>query len=229
MSSHPGPSVPFRLLATVGLALFLGCSDPEGSGSDADAAAARGGDGGTAESTTSRSQQPRIADEQLGELEREDLTLSLPWTRGRINRQAPDTASRASLRSVAFSRTDNVDRMTLHFDGAGGYPGYVVDSSVNPLPRCASADSVQVEGQGLLRVRIRNATADESSAGPSVQRPELDNVTAVHRTCLEETTAEWVLDVRRATYYRVVQASNPPRLVVDVMQAVEQDTADTDR
>ena len=126
---------------------------------------------------------------------------------------------------MGFSQTDNVDRMTVVFDTAGDYPGYVVESSINPVPRCASADSVPVEGQGLLRIRVRNAGSDESSAGPALQRPDLANVTAVHRSCLEEGMVEWVLDVERATYYRVVQAENPPRLVVDVMQAVEADSA----
>lgn len=223
MITSPDPSAPLRLVATAAVVLVLACSGSDGSDQGADTVRASGGTPGTSESTTSHADQARLPDSQLGDLEREELTLSLPWTRGQINRDAPEDEARASLRSVSFSEAENVDRMTLTFDSAGSYPGYTVDASMSPLPRCASADSVPVEGQGLLRVRIRNVAADESASGSPTRQPDLENVTTVHRTCLEEEEVEWILDVRRATYYRVVQASNPPRVMVDVMQTIEED------
>ncbi|NIP56951.1 MAG: hypothetical protein GWM92_02410 [Gemmatimonadetes bacterium] len=35
--------------------------------------------------------------------------------------------------------------------------------------------------------------------------------------CARSGAVEWVLDVQRATYYRIVEAWGPPRLVIDVM------------
>lgn len=220
MMASPGPAGPrLRTLSTFCLVLLVACGGSEpsdrtsGASADSGAAARSGPDTASA---------PRLPDAELGELAREDLDLTVPWTRGRINRDAPgDPPPTTTLRSISFSTLENVDRMTLEFDSAGSYPGFLVDSSMEPLPRCGARDSVAVEGQGLLRVRIRNAVPDSSVLGDPLQRPELGNVTAVHRTCVEENRIEWVLDVQRTTYYRIVEASNPPRLVVDVMQSLE--------
>lgn len=229
MISTPGPSVPFRLLGTAALALSLACSGSGESGQGADTARTSGAGSEPDPGAPAEGEQATLPDSQLGDLEREDLTFSLPWTRGRINRDALEDDASASLQSVSFSRAENVDRMTLTFDSADSYPAYVVSSSVSPLPRCASDDTVGMEGEGLLRVRMRNVSAEESAAGLPSRRPELDNVTAVHRSCLEEDEVEWVLDVRRATYYRVLHASNPPRVVVDVMQAIRETAEGTER
>lgn len=220
MRIAPDPSgAPIGTLAAAVLAVLVACGGSEQPDPAADSA---GESIAGARSGADTAEPPRIPDAELGELARENVGLSVPWTRGRINRDGPDDPpSTTTLRAISFSTLENVDRMVLEFDSAGGYPGFLVESSINPLPRCESGDSVAVEGQGLLRVRIRHAAADESVLGDALQRPELDNVTAVHRSCAVQDTVEWVLDVQRATYYRIVEASNPPRLVVDVMQSLE--------
>lgn len=226
MTVDPGsaPRAPIRALAAASLALLVACSGSEGTDgppeTPAESAAAD-------RSTSDSASAPRIPDAELGDLVREQIELSLPWTRGRINRDAPgDPPPTTTLRSVSFSRVENVDRMTLEFDSAAAFPGFTVNSSVSPLPRCGSSDSVAVEGQGLLRVEIRNAAASDAVLGDELRRPELDNVTSMHRSCVEEARIEWVLGVERATFYRIVEASNPTRLVIDVMQSLEPESGE---
>jgi len=214
--------------ATALLVALAACSGGEaGAGGSAGSA-----DGSAAASAGSRagSTSVRVPDSQLGDLAREDLKLSLPWTRGTIRRTAPDSAdtTTAIVDSVSYSRVGGVDRMTVEFDSTGGFPDYEVSSSIAPLPRCASPDTIPIRGQGLLKIRLRRTmAADSAVAGPPTAHPELDNVSAVYRSCLRPTSVEWVMDVRRATYYRVLEAANPPRLVVDVQQRLEGSEADS--
>lgn len=224
-------SVAARRLRTGAAAALLvalaACSGGEaGAGGSAGAA---DGSAATSPGAGSSSTTVRVPDSQLGNLTREDLKLSLPWTRGTIRRSAPDSADTTSaiVASVSYSQVGGVDRMTVEFDSTGGLPDYEVSSSIAPLPRCASPDTIPIQGQGLLKIRLQGTTADSAVTGPPTAHPKLDNVSTVYRSCLRPTSVEWVMDVRRATYYRVLEAANPPRLVVDVQQRLEGSEADS--
>lgn len=192
------------LLLAAGAA--VGCGDREGS--------AAGGEAGAGENP----EQPHVPDAELGEIDREDLGLSLPWTTGRITRDPPGDDVTSPLRRLAFARLEGFDRLVFEFDSADAFPGYTVDATLGSLPGCLEEDTVTANGEGLLRVRLLEASADAGTAGEAVRQPdELTNVETVRRCVREEDRAvEWLLDVRRATAYRVLRASNPPRLAVDL-------------
>lgn len=213
MSRSSWPVVLLRPMIVLTLGLAVACSDSEAPGAD--------GPQDTVADGTAPS-QPTLPEEELGDLAREDLGLTLPWTVGQITRSSDTSAAPGAVRAIRFDRVAGLDRMTLELDPNGVFPGYVVDSSIYPLPRCASADSVRSEGPGLLRIRLQNASvADEVDAAP-LDDAGLDNVQAIHTTCRQEGRLEWVLDVRRATSYRVLEASDPPRLVVDVNHELDE-------
>lgn len=219
---RPTAATAVSLAAAAAIAALAGCSGGEEPASDP-GVESRTPAGEDVEGGDGRMRRTRLADSELGELRPEEITFTLPWTRDRIDRDASDDDAPVSLRSLAYSRVgDNVDRMTLLFDTAGGFPDYTVDSSVEPLPRCDGGEPVEVEGEGLLRIRLRGTGADEDAAGAPLERPDLDNVLAVHRSCVTEDSVEWIVDVERATFYRVVHAVDPSRLVVDVLQRLEE-------
>lgn len=200
-----------------GLFLVLaGCSGSESSGGEGSGRSVEGQAGAGEEPA---SLEVELPDEELGEIERANLDLALRWTTGAITGGTqPDQTPARTVASVTYSQVAEVDRMTITFEEAGPLPSYELESSIRPLPYCAGADSVRSEGPGLLRVQLSDVVADSASLGEPLQRPELGNVSAVHLTCIESTETEWVLDVARATFYRVIHASDPTRLVVDVRQ-----------
>lgn len=216
-------STPERSTTTVAALLLFALLAAGCSGSDEGSAAAGGtGDGAAGEPEAAATpEQPRLPDAELGEFEREDLGLTLPWTNGRISREPPEEERPSPLRELSFSQVETLDRVVFSFDPDDAFPGYVVESTLGSLPGCEAGDPVTARGEGLLRITLSNASADPEVAGEPVRRPDLDNVDAVHRCSRDEGTVEWILDVRRTTTYRVLRASDPPRLAVDVRHDLE--------
>ena len=69
-------------------------------------------------------------------------------------------------------------------------------------------------------MRLYPAYAHEEDGRPTVPerelRPQLPIVLEIERTCDFEAVVTWVLGVRSPNRYRVLELSEPPRLVVDV-------------
>jgi len=144
--------------------------------------------------------------------------MAVPWTTDQVSRDPTEGADSARIRAVRLARLDGADRLVLEFDSVDAVPGYRVRTTLEPVPLCASDDSVRVEGEGLLALRLDDALVSEALAEEGAPAPEgLENVRGVRLACPGPGAVEWVLDVRRATYYRIVEAWGPPRLVVDVM------------
>ncbi|HSR41628.1 MAG TPA: hypothetical protein VLL48_05645 [Longimicrobiales bacterium] len=154
----------------------------------------------------------------LGELQRDRISLAVPWTTDRVSRDATDEADTARVRSIRLARLDGADRLVLEFDSTDAVPGYEARTTLEPVPLCASGDSMTAEGEGLLTLKLDNALVSDAVAAEGAPAPDaLDNIRGLRLACTRAGAVEWVLDVRRATYYRIVEAWGPPRLLVDVM------------
>lgn len=208
--STPERSVTTPLVLLLLPALAWGCSGEDGP----DAGDAGGGEPEAAAAP----EQPHLPDAELGEIAREDLGLTLPWTTGRISRDPPEEDRPSPLVGLTFSQIAEFDRVVFEFDSTDAFPGYVVESSLGSFPGCEAGDgdAVTPRGEGLLRITLSNASATAGVAGETVRRPDLDNVETVRRCSRDGETVEWILDVRRATVYRALRASSPPRLAVDI-------------
>lgn len=210
-------SVPAVVTACLGLLLVAcgggedgGAGDPEaGSGSGAAAADSQG-----------RAQLP---DDQLGSLDRSDLRLVVPWTVGQVNRNPSSGAGRATVSSVELSTLPGADRILITFEAGSHVPGYRVAGTVEPLQACATGDSIQVEGEGLLQIVLNDTESADGIEPPSPAGSGLANVRTLQLACDRDGRVEWVVSVSRATLYRAVETANPPRLAVDVKHEVEEE------
>ena len=201
------PPKPSRIALLLAVPLLAACGGEGGSSAA----------GGESRSAAGDSLSP-LPDRHLGELQRDRITMAVPWTTDQVSRDATEGADSARIRAVRLARLDGADRLVLEFDSVDAVPGYRVRTTLEPVPLCASDDSVSVEGEGLLALRLDDALVSEALAEQGAPAPDgLENVRTVRLACPGPGAVEWVLDVRRATYYRVVEAWGPPRLVVDVM------------
>jgi hypothetical protein len=130
--------------------------------------------------------------------------------------------SPATLRDVRTAAHEDFDRVVLEFEG--GIPGYHIEYVDRPIRECGSGHAVPVAGQGWLRVRMEPARAHEfmgESARSSItnRNRSLDYfaLQQLVLTCDFEAQVEWVLGVRSPNRYRVLELSQPARLVVDVL------------
>jgi hypothetical protein len=85
---------------------------------------------------------------------------------------------------------------------------------------CGSGRVVPMRGQGWLRVRMEPARMHTDAGTPTVadrhRRLELPVLRELRSTCDFEAQVEWVLAVSSPNRYRVLELSDPARLVVDI-------------
>jgi hypothetical protein len=125
----------------------------------------------------------------------------------------------ALLQNVRTARHDGYDRVVFEFSDAG-LPGYHLEYIDRPVRACGSGEVVEIAGDGWLQVRLTPAHAHTEEGQPTVQereqKPGLPNVLELQLTCDFEADVTWVLGTASPNRYRVLELSDPTRLVVDV-------------
>jgi hypothetical protein len=132
-----------------------------------------------------------------------------------------DDVEPALLRDVRTARHDGFDRVVFEFEGSN-IPGYHVEYVDRPVRQCGSGEPVPVAGDAWLLVRTTPANAHTDAGQPTVKERErnldLPNLKELELICDFEAEVSWVLGLASPNRYRVLELSNPPRLVVDVKQ-----------
>lgn len=140
------------------------------------------------------------------------------WTAG-IVEGAGNSPGSAVLTSVRAARQADFDRIVIEFD-RGEISGYHVEYVDRPVRQCGSGEPTDVEGDGWLLVRLNPAQAHDDNGRPTVStrdiRPTLPNVAQLRLICDFEGYVEWVIGVRSPNPYRVLELTNPARLVIDI-------------
>ena len=137
---------------------------------------------------------------------------------------APTGTTTALLERVALGRHEGFDRVVFEF--TNNLPGYRVEYVKPPLTEDGSGNTVQVDGNAFVMVRMEPASGFDlskpegelvykgpkriagSSAGTSV-------VKEVVRTGDFEAVLSWAIGLSDRVDFRVTTASSPARLIVD--------------
>jgi hypothetical protein len=101
-------------------------------------------------------------------------------------------------------------------------PGYRVRYVEPPVRKCGSGDPTAIAGGARLEVQLSPANAHDQNGAPTVQdrerRPALGILRELELTCDFEAETVWVLGLDSQKPYRVLELSDPPRIVVDVLE-----------
>jgi hypothetical protein len=123
------------------------------------------------------------------------------------------------LRAVRTSRQKNFDRVVFEFEGTG-LPGYHIEYIDRPVRQCGSGNAVRLRGDAWLRVRLTPSQAHTEAGEATVKDRErvlnLRVLKEMKATCDFEADVEWVFGLASPKRYRVLELSNPARLVVDI-------------
>lgn len=140
------------------------------------------------------------------------------WSAGTVEKRKPGLAP-AILRKIRTGRHGSFDRVVFEFRG-GVVPGYHVEYIDRPVRACGSGDVVKVAGDGWLSVRLTPAQAHTDAGKPTIgyreRRLRLPVLRELQSTCDFEGEVAWVLGVSSPNRYRVMELSNPARLVIDI-------------
>ena len=124
-----------------------------------------------------------------------------------------------TLLSVNTTTCEGFDRVVFEFN-TPATPGYHVSYIDKPVRQCASGQTVPVAGDAWLEVRMIPAQAHTDAGQPTIAQTNrtvnLTNLRQLVQTCDFEGHVTWVLGVGNPKRFRVVELTNPSRIVVDV-------------
>lgn len=123
------------------------------------------------------------------------------------------------LREIRTAEQDGFDRVVFEFDGPE-IPNYQVEYVDKPVHQCGSGDVVQVAGDGWLEIRFNPANAHTEAGQPTIAYRErslsLPILKELEITCDFEAEVAMVLGVSSPNRYRVLNLSDPTRVVIDI-------------
>ncbi|WP_167508070.1 AMIN-like domain-containing (lipo)protein [Corallococcus aberystwythensis] len=148
----------------------------------------------------------------------ESVAGSAAWTTATVQKPRGEPPS-ITLRSVRTGAHADYDRTVFEFDGPR-LPGYQLGYVKTPVQQCGSGNDVTPAGQAALEVRFTLARAHDDKGQATVAqrtlKPALPSVLELERLCDFEGEVTWVLGTARQAPFRVLELTNPTRLVLDV-------------
>ncbi len=162
--------------------------------------------------------KPEVPTVSAADESREDLS-DFVGTADNTEKKNPNVIGVAVLNEVRSARHGNYDRVVFEFKGKD-LPTYHIEYIDRPVRACGSGDVVPLAGDGWLEVRFSDAQAHTAEGAPTIKdrsrSPNLPIVKDLKITCDFEAEVTWVMGVSSPNRYRVIELSNPTRLVVDI-------------
>jgi hypothetical protein len=129
----------------------------------------------------------------------------------------------ATLVAVRAATHEGFDRVVFELAASDVLPGHHIEYVDKPVRDCGAGDAKEVAGDAWLEVRMSPMNAHTEEGQPTIplreQALDLPVIRELERTCDFEAVTTWVIGVGSPNPYRVVELSDPPRLVVDIAHA----------
>ena len=130
-----------------------------------------------------------------------------------------DGVQPALLRAVRTGKHEFYDRVVFEFEG-NAVPGYVIEYVDKPVRDCGRGKVVPVGGDGFLMVSLQPANAHTESGQPMARNVQLNPDSGLLKDlkliCDFEAEVQWIMGLSSPNKYRVLELTNPARLVVDI-------------
>lgn len=164
--------------------------------------------------TTTTTNLCQLRDPNTGQLVPPNFTGTLGVAEVKKSLEGPVT-----LMSVSTTACDSFDRVVFTFN-TPATPGYRASYVHKPILQCASGNSVPVAGSAFLQIRMTQTQAHTDAGQPTIAQTNrtvnLPSLRQLVETCDFEADVTWVLGIGDKKRYRVVELTNPSRIVVDV-------------
>lgn len=157
-----------------------------------------------------------LTPDDLGGLEREEVGLTLDWTRNQVSRNHDPARGPSHLIDVETERKAGFDRVIFTFRDR--VPGYTIGFAEQG-GGCDGTAAPENGAAAQLVVHLELARANEegrplvSDRSRSLGFPTLDGAS---QTCDEEHAVRWLLGTSGEADFRVMEMRGQPRLVLDL-------------
>lgn len=123
------------------------------------------------------------------------------------------------LKAVRTGKHESFDRVVFEFAG-NVIPGYHVEYIDKPVRDCGAGEVVPLAGEGFLLVKLQPAQAHTEAGVATIQNrqqtPGLPIIKELKLICDFEADVQWVFGLSSPNRYRILELSNPARLVIDI-------------
>ncbi len=135
----------------------------------------------------------------------------------------------ATLIAVRAATHEGFDRVVFELAAGDALPGHHIEYIDKPVRDCGAGDAKEVAGDAWLEVRMSPTHAHTEEGQPTIpfreRAEQLPVIRELERTCDFEAVTTWVIGVGSPTPSRVVELSDPPRLVIDIGHAPQAATS----
>lgn len=125
----------------------------------------------------------------------------------------------AILKEIRSARHEGFDRVVLEF-AENESPGYRIEYAKGYVRSCGSGEIVSLDGKGVLVIQVSPAQAHNESGQSTISARERELNLSVMKElkliCDFEADLQLAVGVSLRNPYRVLELSNPGRLVVDI-------------
>jgi hypothetical protein len=150
----------------------------------------------------------------------QDSSVPFAGTLEPVRRPSTSAPERAAvLQAVHAGREPGFDRVVFELSGPG-FPGYRVQYATEPIRACGSGAPVSLAGADHLVVRFEPAQAHDTlgriTSADRALAPRLPQVLELKLVCDFEGQVELAIGLAARRPFRVLEDSQPPRVIVDV-------------
>ena len=150
----------------------------------------------------------------------QDTVAPFAGTLEPVRRPSTSALARAAvLRAVHAGREAGFDRIVFEFSGPG-LPGYRFQYATEPIRACGSGAEVPLAGVDHLVIHFEPAQAHDTlghvTAADRALAPRLQQVRELKLVCDFEGQVEWAVGIAARRPFRVLEDSQPSRVIVDV-------------
>lgn len=123
------------------------------------------------------------------------------------------------LKAVRTGKHEFYDRVVFEFEG-NALPGYVIEYVNKPVRDCGRGEVVPLSSDEVLMITLQPANAHTEAGQPTVRSPQLNTdsrlLKEMKQICDFEAQVQWILGLTLPNPYRVLELTNPARLVIDI-------------
>lgn len=138
--------------------------------------------------------------------------------RDRVEKDVPVVPPVAVQVDIRYAEHSDFDRVVFDFEE--NMPGYVIEYVEPPILADGSGNEVEIGGDAFLQIRFLAAQAHDEAGNSTIDQreiiPGLDSILELENTGDFEGQVTWVFGLPEELDFRVIELTDPTRVVVDV-------------
>lgn len=141
------------------------------------------------------------------------------WVSGSARQEHRQSAGSVTVTDIRAAAHDDFDRFVVTLAG-DDFPTHQAEIIPGPAIQCGSGEPVELPGNGALILRLEGARAHEDAGSSTLPardlQPGLAALLEARMTCDFEGQVEWAFGITDATSFRLLELTDPTRVVIDI-------------